>query len=245
MRKIFGKNQIMIGSLALMIALAGYFNFAGRSQENVDETEVSAGDSSVIYDISMEDIDSLDSDATTPDTDYLSMTEFDTEGLNAFLAEEVDSNNVEGMLADNSEVVSEDMEDNLVDEIPGEAVFASSAAINNLAEARLAKEQIRAKNRESIQEMLNSTNLSEKQKTEAMNSMIALTQMAEKEMSAEILLEAKGFKNAIVSITGDTVDVCIAGEELSEVHRAQIVDIIKRKTGIEEDKIVITPVKES
>ena len=253
MKKLFGKNQIMIASLALMLALAGYFNFAGRSdsQEGGEAAalteDVALAEDTELYDISMEDIASLDEEYSEADDEYLSMSEMDTEGLNAFIAESVDSESVESAeVAEGSESV--ETEEVLaeaepeINEVPGEAVFTSSAAINNLADARLAKEQIRAKNREVLQEMMDSANLSEEQKTQAVNSMIALTDAAEKEMSAEILLESKGFTNAVVSITGDTADVCVASESLSDAQCAQIIDIVQRKTGISPEKIVITPV---
>lgn len=253
MKKLFGKNQIMIASLALMIALAGYFNFAGRgdsegvTEETVLTEDVANAEDTELYDISMEDIASLDEEYSEADDEYLSMSKMDTEGLNAFIAESVDSESVEGVAdaqeseAVTAEEVSAEAEPE-INEIPGEAVFTSSAAINNLADARLAKEQIRAKNREMLQEMMDNTNLSEEQKSQAVNSMIALTDAAEKEMSAEILLESKGFSNAVVSITGDTADVCVASESLSDAQCAQIIDIVQRKTGISPEKIVITPV---
>lgn len=253
MKKLFGKNQIMIASLALMIALAGYFNFAGRSdsQEGGEAAalteDVALAEDTELYDISMEDIASLDEEYSEADDEYLSMSEMDTEGLNAFIAESVDSESVESAevsegseSVETEEVLAEAEPE--INEVPGEAVFTSSAAINNLADARLAKEQIRAKNREVLQEMMDSANLSEEQKTQAVNSMIALTDAAEKEMSAEILLESKGFTNAVVSITGDTADVCVASESLSDAQCAQIIDIVQRKTGISPEKIVITPV---
>ncbi len=258
MKKLFGKNQIMIASLALMIALAGYFNFAGRSEsQEGDEAalteDVALAEDTELYDISMEDIASLDEEYSEADDEYLSMSEMDTEGLNAFIAESVDSESVEGAevaeVAEGEEEIENVAAEEVlaeaepeIDEIPGEAVFTSSAAINNLADARLAKEQIRAKNREMLQEMMDNTNLSEEQKSQAVNSMIALTDAAEREMSAEILLESKGFTNAVVSITGDTADVCVASESLSDAQCAQIIDIVQRKTGISPEKIVITPV---
>ena len=70
--------------------------------------------------------------------------------------------------------------------------------------------------------------------------MISMTDVAEKETAAEILLEAKGFDDAIVSIDGGSVDVVVNTSELTEAQRAQIEDIVKRKTEIGADGIVIT-----
>ena len=72
--------------------------------------------------------------------------------------------------------------------------------------------------------------------------MISMTDIAEKETAAEILLEAKGFEDAVVSIDGDTVDVVVNTKELNEAQRAQIEDIVIRKTGVSADAIVISTV---
>ena len=83
-------------------------------------------------------------------------------------------------------------------------------------------------------------NISEEQKQEAIDGMIALTDIAEKETAAEILLEAKGFDDVVVSIADGMVDVVVNTSELTEAQRAQIEDIIVRKTGISAENIVIS-----
>lgn len=257
MKKIFKKNQMMIVALALMIAVAGYLNFAGK---NIEEDEVASLDENTVVDengvalldISDEDIASLDGEYVEVNDQYTDIV-MDMEGdLSAFISETVDSADVEAQLAE--ETAGDDVdaslaeggevaENDTIDEVPGEAVFTSTGAINNLADARLLKEQTRARNKENLLEIINNETLTEAQKTDAINSMIALTDIAEREMSAEILLEAKGFENAVVSITGSSADVCVAVSELSEVQCAQIIDIVQRKTGISAENIVISPIQ--
>ncbi|MBQ7766968.1 MAG: SpoIIIAH-like family protein [Lachnospiraceae bacterium] len=262
MKKIFKKNQMMIVALALMIAVAGYLNFAGK---NIEEETVASGEENTVLDengvalldISDEDIASLDSEYVEVSDQYTDVVMEMDEDLSAFVSETVDSADVEAQLAEETagedalaELSAEDSaetpelaENDVIDEVPGEAVFTSSGAINNLADARLLKEQTRARNKENLLEIINNETLNEAQKTDAINSMIALTDIAEREMSAEILLEAKGFDNAVVSITGSSADVCVAVSELSEVQCAQIIDIVQRKTGIVAENIVITPIQ--
>ena len=260
MKKIFKKNQVMIVALALMIAVAGYLNFAGT---NVAEEEVASLEENMVtdengvalLDLSEEDIASLDSEYVEMGDLYTDVV-MDVENngeLSAFISETVESADVEAQLAaqettgeDVSAQLGEDgltAENETIDEVPGEAVFTSSGAVNNLADAKLLKEQTRARNNENLLDIINNENLSEVQKTEAIQTMIALTDIAEREMSAEILLEAKGFTNAVVSITGDSVDVCVAVSELTAVQQAQIIDIVQRKTGILAENIVITPIQ--
>ena len=99
-----------------------------------------------------------------------------------------------------------------------------------------------AKNKETLLEVINNTNISDAQKQEAIDSMVELTDIAEREAAAEILLEAKGFEDVVVSITDDQADVVVNMTDVDEAGRAQIEDIVKRKTGISGENIIITPV---
>lgn len=51
------------------------------------------------------------------------------------------------------------------------------------------------------------------------------------------------FDEVYVRIDDDTVDVVVDKAELTDAEIAQIEDIVKRKTGVEADKIRITPLK--
>ena len=154
-----------------------------------------------------------------------------------YLDETMDEVMAENMPVD----VAQSTENQLAEgETPGEAVFTSSASLNTLSGARLLKEQTRAKNKETLLEIINNVNISEEQKQEAVDNMIAITDVAEKETAAEILLESKGFDDVVVSITDSTVDVVVNAAELTEAQRAQIEDIVIRKTGVSADSIIIS-----
>lgn len=62
-------------------------------------------------------------------------------------------------------------------------------------------------------------------------------------MAAELMLEAKGFNNVIVSILNDKVDVVVERESLTETEIAQIEDIVTRKTDVPVTNLTITPVE--
>ncbi|MDE5909077.1 MAG: SpoIIIAH-like family protein [Lachnospiraceae bacterium] len=243
MKNMVKKNQIMITALAIMIAVAGYLNFAGSriTEEEImtagsdtvvaDEQSVAETDVASLFEISDEDmeqavygeIESLDSDVVLQQENYLdeTMDEVMAENMPVDVAQGVDNQLSEG-------------------ETPGEAVFTSSASLNTLSGARLLKEQTRAKNKETLLEIINNVNISEEQKQEAVDNMIAITDVAEKETAAEILLESKGFDDVVVSITDSTVDVVVNAAELTEAQRAQIEDIVIRKTGVSADSIIIS-----
>ena len=66
----------------------------------------------------------------------------------------------------------------------------------------------------------------------------------ERENAAEILLEAKGFSDVVVSITDNEADVVLNMGDVTDAKRAQVEDIVKRKTGISAENIVITPLSQ-
>ena len=76
----------------------------------------------------------------------------------------------------------------------------------------------------------------------AMNEIVKMTEVNEKETATENLLAAKGFSEAVVTILSDSVDVVVNADDLTESQIAQIEDIVKRKTECSADKIVISPV---
>ena len=102
-----------------------------------------------------------------------------------------------------------------------------------VAEAKVSREQVRSANKETLLEIINNENLGEEQKQEAVNSMVNMTNLAEQEEAAELLLDAQGFQNVVVNLTGDSADVIVPKEYME--------DIVKRKTNVAAEKIVITP----
>lgn len=245
MKKLWKRNQIMITALALMIAIAGYLNFMGKKVDEEDlfttsaqfeemqmadvsdAADVTGGDEIALI---TDETQELDASATLTDIDSMDSEE------EMLYSDYLDEEQVENVSA----AVTEDYDG----ETPGEAVFTSTTAITSLEGANILREQTRAKNKEALMEIINSDNLPDSAKQEAVESMIALTDISQKECSAEILLEAKGFEDVVVSITGETADVIVAATELSDAQRAQIEDIVKRKTGIEAEHIIISPVAE-
>lgn len=149
--------------------------------------------------------------------------------------------------AANGDIESQDgdenaSEDGSVDGTPGEAVLTSGEANAVVAEAKVSREQIRAKNKESLLEIIDNESLSDEQKQDAVNQMVKMTEIAEKEAAAETLLASKGFTDAVVSLSEESADVVVGAAELSDANRAQIEDIVTRKTGVAAQNIVITPV---
>ena len=246
MKNLVKKNQLMITALAVMIAIAGYLQFAGTNLEEeyltVEDGELfNAVDSSGVITEnytagSLENAADIDGLLDLSEEDLLSA------GLTEIESLDTDFDIIaEDYLTEGMEIAKVTPEEG---EIPGEAVFTSSSGVAVLADAKLLKEQTRARNKETLMQIIGSDGLTDEQKQDAVDSMVEMTVIAEKESAAEILLEAKGFTDVVVSIAGDAVDVVVNAVSLSDVQRAQIEDIVKRKTGISAENIVISTVVE-
>lgn len=140
------------------------------------------------------------------------------------------------------EIVNNDAEpdDNSLME-PGSVMLTSGSSVSDsiISEAKLNREQLRAKNKEMLMEIVNNESLDEAAKQAAVNKLADISDTSQKEIAAELLLEAKGFSNAVVSVTDGNVDVVINSTKLDDTLRAQVEDIVKRKTGVSADKITI------
>ena len=115
-------------------------------------------------------------------------------------------------------------------EVPGTAILTSA----QISSAKLSREQIRAKNKEDLMVIVNSQDISDSAKQEAVNKLTSIADASEKEIACELLLEG-----SIVSIIDGKADVVINLSSITDVQRAQIEDIVKRKTGFSADKISI------
>lgn len=223
MKHTLKKNQVVITALAVMVAVAGYFNYAGL---NLEKETVNVSEENLLTESSQEN---------AADTSLIEIPSLDQD-FEGEVTEDVDasSQDVSGSIEEN--------EGSTVTDTPGEAVLTSVASgASFAAEAKLSREQVRAKNKETLLEVINNENISEEQKQSAIDSMNSMTDVAEREAAAELLLDSRGFTDSVVSITDGTVDVVINQTEISEAERAQIEDVVRRKTDISGENIVISP----
>ena len=252
MKRLFRRNQIIITTLAVMIAAAGLLNYPGK-QRLAEGGVYEAG----AMDISDEDILAENQAASLMEED--SLTEIpsldqDVEEFAARVEEAAPKTEGELALAENMEEASlaentgeASQTENGGDasqtglENPGEAVLTSGMSVADyIANVQLSREQVRARNKETLMNLINSSSIDEASKQQAIQDMIEMTEISEKENAAETLLIAKGFADPVVSISQDKVDVVINASSITDPQRAQIEDIVKRKTEVGADQIIIT-----
>lgn len=146
-------------------------------------------------------------------------------------------------ISDGDNLISEKVDDEIPEqntETIGEAVLTQAQVGEYVAGARLEREQTHSKTKESLNEIIENEALQESAKTEAAEKLTRLAEIIEREAAAEQLLHTKGYGEAVVSIGDENVDVVLNFGDLTQTDRAQIEDIVTRKTGCPISQIIIS-----
>lgn len=208
MKKIVKKNQIIIGALAGLLAVAGYINFGGNQ------------------------LDLSNSDGAGKAT----------QSEAAFAENEYDVAAGELTIDDVGE--EEHIELNSDEDSIGEAVLASADSTGvSMVNVKLSREQTRSKTKENYLEVMNSDGMDEAAVKSATDAYMKMTENMELETEAETVLQAKGFSDVMVTINDNSVDVVVGKESITEEEKAQIEDVVVRKTGCTIDMLTISMAK--
>lgn len=234
MKRIMKKKQIIITALAVMIAVAGYYSFTSKDVSIIDENgntvDITAANGAVKETIQT---DGNTEASETINTEVIEGTE---SGAETALIQGAEGN------SDDAEVSAP------VNDSIGEAVLTNADTVNAVTDAivnaKLNREQTRSKTQEMLMEIVNNENLDEASKQQAIDELVAMTAIMEKESICEQQLMAKGFDECVVLISEDCVDVTVNRSELTEIEKAQIEDIVTRKAECDVSQVVITVVPE-
>ncbi|MBO5386964.1 MAG: SpoIIIAH-like family protein [Lachnospiraceae bacterium] len=205
MKKMFKKNQLVIGALAALLAVAGYINFGGNQLDLASNNA---------------------KNKATGSEAAFAENEFDV------AAGELTVDDVEEQ---------EHIELNSDEDSIGEAVLTSAGApSNDMVHVKLAREQTRSKAKENYLDIMNSDGMDEVAVQSATDAYIKLTENMELETEVETVLSAKGFNEVMVTIDDTTVDVVIGCDSITEEEKAQIEDVVLRKTGCSIEMLTIS-----
>lgn len=256
MKRIVKKNQVILTLLAMMIAVAGYLNYAGKGEEasGADDKDSASVNAGAMNDSSLDDILAENEAAGESLVDVEAFPE-DGDGQSGEVSGDGDAVSDGSQNGDQAGEVSgevngsgtgnsgqgENSSINLPSSTPGEAILTNGVTVADyVATVQLNREQVRARNKETLLDVINNSNISEELKASAVSMIVKMTETAELENSVETLLSAKGFDSSVVSISDSMIDVVVSRYTLTDAERAQIEDIVERKTGMSIEQIVIT-----
>lgn len=230
MKKMFRKNQVVVSALAVMIAVAGYLTYAGREgvvpmdATQMEQTQAAAEQTEEVLNQEQAEGQTIENQVAETQAEDVQATSNETEQEAEATLEDIAS-----------------LDYDVSDTNPGEAVLTNGVTVSDfLAQVRMNREQVRGKNKDTLLEVINNESIASEEKQAAIDNMVRMTEIADQESAAENMLQAKGFNNAVVSINEEQADVVICRQELSDAERAQVEDIVKRKTDVDVANIVIT-----
>lgn len=234
----FRKNQAVIVALVLMVVVAGYLNFNSQTAPANDPNKQTAEESQegqFLADGFEEGTLLPVGETSTVSEEAAAMTE------NSQTAEES-----QGSADGETQTVEEStIPEETGDDLPGTAVLVDSDAVipEYFAEAKVERENARAKSQDILYDLMASADTPESEKSLAAQEIIALQKRVENEAAAEAMIKAKGFNEVFVRIYDESVDVIVDREEISQQEAAQIQDIITRITGAGASDIRISLLK--
>lgn len=124
----------------------------------------------------------------------------------------------------------------------GQAV-QTSGAVDKVAASRKERNQNRTETVKTLTAVVNNSTASEKDKKEALDSLQDIADDISAEGSIETVIKAKGFDDALVILSDETVTVIVPSEDLLTSQTLQIQDAVTSQIETDLEKIKIITVK--
>lgn len=208
------KNQVIIGVIGLMLITAGYLNFTNNEQAIYSEEKTATLSDSV----DMAEIGDAKLVSSQPANDSNLLEK----GNNVNNIKNTQDDN-----AQNNETAVEEIEKNTTQtnaEITTDEYFTKS---------RLERDTMYSQMIESYQKILDKTTISESQRSAAQKEITKINEQKNAIMITENLIKTKGFKDLIIFINDNSINVIIKAKELKTEQIAQIQNIIMRELKAE------------
>ena len=147
-----------------------------------------------------------------------------------------------GELVENENLLESSVIENVTLETPetAETVTKEPTSDEYFASTKLQRDTMYSQILETYQKMLDSTTISAEQKSIAQNEITKINNTKNAIMIAENLIKTKGFKDVVILVNEESVNVIINAEELKQEEIAQIQNIIAREMKAEIENIHIS-----
>lgn len=226
------KNQVIVFVLALLLVTVGYLGIGKDVEGQTQEiSSNSVGTVGVVNNENTEkDENETIGDATLVNGPALVPNE---EGAKSDASSVTENNNASLDNAKGSENTTETANTNVIqnEQAVQDDYFASS---------KLQRDTMYSQSLSSYQKMIDSTEISAEQKAIAQNEIIKINNQKNAIMIMENLITAKGFKDVVIFINQDSVNVVVKADKLNTEDVAKIQNIVSRETDTEIGNIHIT-----
>ena len=121
--------------------------------------------------------------------------------------------------------------------------IATPEAADPLAQFRLEREQLRARQEAQLNDIVYSDRSDADTVARAQAQLMSLIDRSEKELTLEGILHSRGFEDALVSVGEHSANVLLRREGVTQQESAVILELVMRETGLTGGNVKIIPVK--
>jgi stage III sporulation protein AH len=208
------KNQIVIYVIALMLVAVGYLSY-NINQETIEtssrnENDENIGEAEFVSSNDLVENSSNGNGQAIENVDYTGSSEDTKNEINSSQAE-----------------VDLDVE------------TTAETADEYFANSKLERDRMYSQTIETYQNILDSSNSSEEQKSIATQEITSINDIQNGIMICENLIALKGVSNSVIFVNGDSVSVVLEADELEQSLVAQIQNIITRELNADIENIHI------
>lgn len=237
------KNQIIIYVIAFMLVTAGYLNYTEKnvvevsSDNNQNRTDEDIGDAKLVNsDDTMQESDNNKDENKSEQKDNKDENKLNEQDKNKQSNNEEDKNK-----QNNNEENKQSEKDKQTDNNKNETMTTSNNNVDSeyFTSSKLERDNMYSQMLENYQKMLNNSNIAEDQKSIASQEIKNINNTKNSIMICENLIKTKGFKDVVIFVNGESVNIVVKSEKLTEEQVAQIQNIVTREVNTEIENIHI------
>ena len=125
----------------------------------------------------------------------------------------------------------------------GSAPAYSPATNDPMARFRLEREQLRARHVAQLNDIIHGGHADDETVLLAQRQLLDLMRHTEQETTLEGILQSRGFRDALVTVSDDSANVLLRTDAVSQSEAAVILELVMRETGLSGGNVKIIPVK--
>ena len=232
----FQRKNFIIFGLVMMLGLIGYINFSLNKQallqtsSELEKYEMTMmKESGILTEI-------LGEDEMVLSEDISEEAEEDEESEETSKQNQMDN----AMIVDSRDSFLNDLaqttNSKITQVITNKEIMKASTFF---IETRLERDKKRSEMISNLNEIINNNNTGQDLRDQAQSMKLNLITSTEREMMIESMVMAKGFRDVVVYLSDQSINIVVQSEGLNSTDVAKIVDIVRRETQISMDNIII------
>lgn len=223
MRFNYKNRGFVVLSLSMMLIAVGVVNY-----QLSKDSALSVSDEFKAYEQAQIDKNSSDKDETVVDS-IKGKVEVGEENKENTTETNSENNDLQNLAKETSKEIEETLNSK-------ENIESSTYIVD----MKMTREKQRNELTEKLNEIINNPSTSDEAKVEASNMKVDLVKASDKELQIENLLLAKGYKEAIVYMNEDKINVVVNMKEITQNDANKIFDIVSSQSGVNRENIRLT-----